>query len=124
MNPSTKQYNTAIAADSVGVKKPVRMPPMTMMIINSDGTARHSVVSACVSVTRSVALSSSRLRTYRCTTNMHANTHSSPGPMPAMNSAAMEEPLTSEYTMNVLLGGISMPEGAEATLTAAEKLGS
>src|SRR5699024_10767645 len=41
-----------------------------------------------------------------------------------MNSAAPEVELTREYTISVLLGGMSMPEGAEAMFAAAENLGS
>ncbi|MNW60378.1 hypothetical protein D3C74_383580 [compost metagenome] len=50
--PRTRQYTTAITADSVGVKMPARMPPITMTIIRIEGTARHSVSNAIVRVTR------------------------------------------------------------------------
>ena len=36
-----------------------------------------------------------------------------------MNRAATDVELTREYTMKVFDGGMSMPAGAEATLTAA-----
>ena len=52
---------------------------------------------------------------------IQASTQTRPGPTPAMNSAAIEVELTSEYTMNVFDGGMSMPDGAEATFTAAAK---
>ena len=43
-----------------------------------------------------------------------------PGKYPARNSAATEVPPEMvEYTMKVLLGGISSPVGQEAILTAA-----
>src|SRR5690606_38583911 len=48
-----------------------------------------------------------------------------PGIYPARNNAAIETPpLASEYTINMLLGGIINPVVAEVTLTAAENPGS
>ena len=46
--------------------------------------------------------------------------HKRPGRYPAMNSAEIDTlPATVEYTIRVLLGGISIPVGADAILTAA-----
>ena len=51
--PRTMQYSTAMTADSVGVKIPLRMPPITITIISRDGTARRIVVTARPKGTRS-----------------------------------------------------------------------
>jgi len=109
-----------MAADSVAVNQPMRIPPTTMKIIRRDGTAFQTTNMACPKLRRSVLFMRPGMRREAMKTRtITESTHTSPGPTPAMNSAAIEVLDTSEYTMNVLLGGISIPDGAEATLTAA-----
>ena len=48
--PSTRQYTTAMPADSVGVNQPARMPPTTMTIMSSDGMAFQMVNRATLNV--------------------------------------------------------------------------
>jgi hypothetical protein len=57
MNPSNREYTTAMAADSVGVKMPARIPPITITIISNDGTALSRISKACPKETLSMDLS-------------------------------------------------------------------
>ena len=53
-------------------------------------------------------------------TTITPNPHNIPGIYPAINNAATDvPPLTNEYIINELLGGINKPVGADAILTAA-----
>ena len=54
--------------------------------------------------------------------NMHTSAHRMPGMYPPTKSPAIEVAETSEYTIIRLLGGMIIPEGAEAMFVAAAKL--
>ena len=45
-NPRIRQYTTAIAADSVGVNHPSKIPPMTRNTMNIEGIALHKIIIA------------------------------------------------------------------------------
>src|SRR5690625_1415430 len=98
---------------------------MTITIISTAGTALARVTRPTPRVTRSPeARISGRLRAVTATISTQASTQTRPGPYPAMNSVATEVEDTSEYTISVFDGGIIIPAGAEAAVTAADTFGS
>ena len=89
-----------MAAASVAVKTPIRMPPMIRTIISRLGTARQQTSSGCRRGSSSAPGTALpyplRIETAAAAIMMHAPTRM-PGRMPAMNIAAIDtEPADTE----------------------------
>lgn len=80
----------------MAVNTPAMMPPMTMTIMSSEGTARQRTSAACPAVGRTGVSGLELRRDQISATAMQARAQMRPGPTPAMKSAAIEVLLTRE----------------------------
>ena len=81
-----------MAADSLGVKMPVQMPPMMMTGISSAGPASRVAAQICGSVERSSPLSQPVFLPCHMHTTISAIAEASAGSRPAIDSVRIDTP--------------------------------
>src|SRR6185436_4425505 len=114
-------YTHATAPDSMAVNTPERMPPRMMTMVIRPQTASSAIHSAFLRGTTSLA-GKLRLRAVHRIRPIRHAPNSSPGNMPAMNSAAIDTvpPVAMEYMTELCDGGtrIACTEPRMVTLVA------
>ena len=101
---------------------PLIIPPIIITIKDRLGNASKNIFNACMKVGLSALFLYPLFLAIKKATIIIPNPHNIPGIYPAMNNAATDvPPLTREYIIKELLGGINKPVGADAIFTAALK---
>ena len=110
-----------MAADSLGVKTPLQMPPMMRMGIISAGPAARVADQICAGVLRASPLSQPVRLPCHMHTRISATADSSAGTIPAMDSVRMDTPEMKAYTKNGIDSGINRAKVPATAKRAAAK---